>query len=159
MRWASKIDSEVFSNQSAVLYTCYYLCVILIYAPFISPTTAPTGDQQPTSDKRVSSANTPFPALAICVNAAHSAVRTFESQLRRGLSNIPNMLHAAQICTPILLLGFWDAKAKLAEEDPNDSPHSSSRLRAYERILGDIRKCINALEISEARWGMARTVL
>jgi len=67
-----------FFNQSVLLYLSYYWVQILVHKPFIT---------RPNADSDLS-----FPSLAICVNAARSAIHVMEVQQRRGFLPLPNVV-------------------------------------------------------------------
>ncbi len=72
LRWDPHRESEIFFNQSVVLYTDYYNIQILIHKPYIpSPRNTP---------------HLKFPSLAICTNAARSSSHIVDTQRQRGFS-------------------------------------------------------------------------
>ena len=159
LRWSPDIEDDLFSNQSATLYTTYYLLLILVYRPF-STTSAflPQPNQDVPTNNPASgitpSKPFPFPADSIIASAAQSAIRIVEVQTGKGLSNIPNMLAVAQISAVTRLMGMHAAATSSA--GPLDM---KARLKEREKALGDVEKCIKCLEMAESRWIMARKFL
>ncbi|KZS98644.1 hypothetical protein SISNIDRAFT_481356 [Sistotremastrum niveocremeum HHB9708] len=141
VRWGPDLTDPTFSNQSATLYTTYYLELLLIYRPFIPPLTASSH-----LDKKELSSTYPFPALAICTSAARAGVRVLETQWGRGASNVPNLLAAAHLCGAILVMKVWQAKKEDRHADTSE-------------WMSDIQKCLRALEVMQNRWYPAGPLL
>ncbi|EJD02602.1 uncharacterized protein FOMMEDRAFT_84516, partial [Fomitiporia mediterranea MF3/22] len=154
LRLSNGIENDVFSNQSATLYTSYYLALILIYRPF-SHASALLPEPQQDAPARPNK-TFPFPADSICTSAAHSAVRIIDAQMRRGLSNIPNMVSVAHIAAVTQLMSMHAAQVTASGSRDVDP---SARLREREKYLQDVEKCIRCLEMAESRWIMARRFL
>ncbi|THH02715.1 hypothetical protein EW145_g6716 [Phellinidium pouzarii] len=145
LRWAAHIENEVFANQSATIYSTYYLVLILIYRPFSQASVYLPQQDVPAKPSKPF----PFPADSICANAAHSAIRIIDVQTRRGMSNVPNMISVAQMCAVTQLMGLYVLRAS-RESD------AGTKARERDRIMQDIERCIHCLELVESRWIMAR---
>ncbi|KAI5118928.1 hypothetical protein M0805_003752 [Coniferiporia weirii] len=148
LRWSSGIEHDIFANQSATIYTSYYLALILIYRPFSQASVYLPQQDIPAKPKALF----PFPADSICSNSAHAAIRIIEVQMRRGLSNIPNMIAVSQVCAATLLMGLHASQA--THEGDLETKKGES-----ERVMQDVEKCIRCLELAESRWIMARKFL
>ena len=147
MRWSSGIENDIFSNQSATIYTSYYLALILIYRPFtqaaaLFPMPNEEAPARPIKDF-------PFPADSICLSAARSAIRILDEQTQRGMSNIPVLIVVAHIAAVTVLMSLRASQLS----------YSGMRYSERERCLEDVEKCIRYLEMSQSRWIMARKFL
>ncbi|KAJ7497363.1 fungal-specific transcription factor domain-containing protein [Mycena latifolia] len=146
LRWSNHIEDDEFSNQSATLYTTYYLAEMLIYRAFIPPVATPTSPTQQTPHISAS-----FPALSFCINAARSSARIVEVQLARGWTNVPTLAAVSQLSAGILTLAVWDAKAK--QQQQQDSEDVKPPLaHVIGPLMDDIGIFIRALEWAENRW-------
>ena len=153
MRWSTAVDNEIFSNQSATIYTTYYLTLILIYRPFSQASALlPQPHQDAPARPRK---GFPFPADTICTSAAHSAISIVDAQTRRGLSNIPNMIAVAHVAAVTQLITVHTLQTMSGARDVD----RIARLRECERYLEDVQTCIRCLELAESRWIMARKFL
>ena len=72
MRWDPARADTVFFNQSAILYTNYYVLQILVHRSFI-----------PSPRRPLASANLSLPSMVICVSASRACLRVLEVQHRR----------------------------------------------------------------------------
>ena len=134
LRWdPTRADQQLF-EQSAVLYSQYYYCQILIHRAFI-----PTPRQPDFVG---------LPSLAICSNAARSICNILDAVLRRGRQsgalpgramNVHFML-PAWIAAIVLLISMYATKQQKTER---------------ERALSDVRRCIAALKEIEMTWRQA----
>jgi hypothetical protein len=126
-----------WAMHSAALYTSYYLLVLLVYRPFIPPPNVQriNGKPQPPGAY-------PFPALSLCVNAAHSAVHIVRTQLDKKEFNIPSFLAVSHLSGAILLMNIWEVK----KQDPNAN---------VDKEIADVHTCLRALEIGKERWETA----
>uniref|UniRef100_A0A0W0EWG7 Xylanolytic transcriptional activator regulatory domain-containing protein n=1 Tax=Moniliophthora roreri TaxID=221103 RepID=A0A0W0EWG7_MONRR len=125
LRWDPNREDEIFFNQSAVLYTQYYVLQIVIHRPFIS------------SPKRPSPLS--FPSLAICTNAARSCSHIVDLQRRRKGFLLSMNRMAVFNAGVVLLLNIWGAKRSGLSTDPN-------------REMADVHKCMQVLRVCEKRW-------
>ena len=98
----------------------------------------------------------PFPADSIVASAAQSAIRIIEAQIKKGITNIPNMLAVVHIVATTLLMGLHAAAAGVGASGNKDI---ETRKREREKALDDVRKCTECLELAESRWIMARKFL
>ncbi|KAJ7770173.1 fungal-specific transcription factor domain-containing protein [Mycena maculata] len=150
LQWSNNIEDDELSNQSAILYTTYYLAEMLIYRAFIPPVSTPSSPASTIPHIQAS-----FPALAYCINAARSSARIVEVQLARGWTYIPALISVSQLSAAILTLGVWDCKAKQHQEFEDVKPpvaHIAS-------LMDDIGIFIGALEWAESRWEMCTALL
>ncbi|KAJ7447160.1 fungal-specific transcription factor domain-containing protein [Mycena latifolia] len=133
LRWDPNQENPVFLHQSAALYASYYHALILIHRPFI-----------PAPGKE-SMANTNFPSLAICANAARSCGHVLDVQTRRGRG----LLYHPQIMTVlfdsaiVLLINVWAVVGK------------SRTPERYSRATADVQNCVRVLRLYERRWRVA----
>lgn len=148
------MKDDVFSSQSALIYTTYYLTLILIYRPFGSTQTVLPDNDVPGKSRKPF----PFPADSICASAAHSATVIVDAQVRKGSFFIPNMINVAQMCSVIQLMNYYAHVALRKGQDPGN-PSFVSEMREQERAMEDVDKCIRCLELAESRWIMARKFL
>ncbi|KAJ6586991.1 fungal-specific transcription factor domain-containing protein [Mycena vulgaris] len=144
LRWSNHIEDNELSNQSATLYTTYYLAEMLMYRAFIPPVATPNS---PAPQPPHISAS--FPALAFSINAARSSARIVEIQLARGWTNVPTLVAVSQLSAGILTLGVWDAKARQQRESEDIKPPLAL---AIAPMMDDIGIFIGALEWAESRW-------
>ncbi|KAK0486088.1 fungal-specific transcription factor domain-containing protein [Armillaria novae-zelandiae] len=141
LKWSSQLDNPIYSNLSATLYSIYYLTQMLIYRPFIPSPAACDG--RPSN----STSSFPFPALAICTNAAKSCAHIVEEQMLRGLWNVPNLIAISHISCGMLLVGVWDLKAKEKARLANGAEDIKPPLvQALEPLMKDIAIFLKALE-------------
>ncbi|KAL1748799.1 fungal-specific transcription factor domain-containing protein [Schizophyllum fasciatum] len=140
----NRIDNPVFANQAAFLFTNYYATQMLIYRPFIPRT--PTSVEQYSRNRAC-----PYPAMAICLNAAKACVGIIQNQLPNGYSYVPNLTGTAYLAAGTLLLGYWDLKARerLAAQGVKDARPDAG---AMNQLLAHYRTAVQALEWAVARW-------
>ncbi|KAK0460990.1 fungal-specific transcription factor domain-containing protein [Desarmillaria tabescens] len=147
LKWSSQLENPIYSNLSATLYTTYYLTQMLIYRPFIPSPAAYDG--RPSN----STSSFPFPALAICTNAAKSCAHIVEEQMLRGIWNIPNLISVSHISCGMLLVGIWDLKAKERAQLANGVEDIKPPLvQALEPLIKDISIFLKALEWAAPRY-------
>ncbi|KAK1233840.1 Gypsy retrotransposon integrase-like protein 1 [Marasmius sp. AFHP31] len=72
-------ESNPFFDQSTILYVTYYWAQIIVHKPFLSATLNPVSP----SAAKGQAPGWRFPSMAICTNAARSAVRLVEIAQRR----------------------------------------------------------------------------
>ncbi|KAF9032105.1 hypothetical protein BDZ89DRAFT_1063488 [Hymenopellis radicata] len=130
LRWDPHRESEIFFNQSVVLYTNYYNIQILIHKPYIpSPRNTP---------------HLTFPSLAICTNAARSSSHIIDTQRQRGFSwggHLHWYLNAFTAAL-VLLLNIWGGKRTRMNLDPD-------------KEMLDVHKCMQVLKDMEQIWRFA----
>ncbi|KAF5373786.1 hypothetical protein D9758_000681 [Tetrapyrgos nigripes] len=151
LKWSNQIEDLTFANQSATLYTNYYLTQILIYRQFLPQTSL--GVSRMTQPP-------PIPALVLCSNAAKCCARIIETQLQRKLSNIPNLIHISHISAAVLVLHFWDMKAKEKAHinNPGEDVKPQS-IQSIQSVKEDIALFIRALEWAAPRFKNAANIL
>ncbi|THU95658.1 hypothetical protein K435DRAFT_966309 [Dendrothele bispora CBS 962.96] len=149
LKWSNQIKDPIFVNQSAALYTNYYLTQILVYRQFLQPSFA-AANAQPS----------PFPALVLCSNAAKSCARIIETQMERKSSDLPNLINVSNICAAILIVHLWDLKGKEKAQIVNLAedikPHFARPIQA---LKDDIALFIRALECAALRHGVVLKLL
>ncbi|KAJ6593970.1 fungal-specific transcription factor domain-containing protein [Mycena capillaripes] len=145
LRWSNHIKDEEFSNQSASLYTTYYLAEMLMYRAFIPPVQSASSPVPP-----VPHISGSFPALAFCINAARSSARIVQVQVARGWANIPILIAVSQLSAAILTLGVWEYKARQEQEFIEDVKPPLAQTIAT--LMDDIGVFIGALESVQSRW-------
>ncbi|KAL1718931.1 fungal-specific transcription factor domain-containing protein [Schizophyllum commune] len=140
----NRIDDPIFANQAAFLFTNYYTTQMLIYRPFIPR--APTTVEQYKRERAC-----PYPALAICLNAAKACVGIIQQQLPNGYANVPNLSATAYQAAGILLFGWWELKARqrLAEEGVEDVKVDA---KVMDQLLAHYQIAMQALEWAVPRW-------
>lgn len=148
------MQDDVFSSQSSLIYTSYYLTLILIYRPFGSAQKILPSNDVPGKSRKPF----PFPADSICANAAHSATVIVDTQVRKGPSYIPNMISVVQMCSVVQLMNYY-AHATLKKGHDTGSLAFTTEKREQEQAMEDVQKCIRCLEMVEPRWIMARKFL
>ncbi len=154
VKWSSQLENPIYSNLSATLYTTYYLTQMLIYRPFIPSPAACDG--RPSN----STSSFPFPALAICTNAAKSCAHIVEEQMLRGLWNIPNLIAISHISCGMLLVGVWDLKAKEKARLANGAEDIKPPLvQALEPLMKDIAIFLKALEWAAPRYETVEPIM
>ncbi|KAF8210345.1 fungal-specific transcription factor domain-containing protein [Mycena galopus ATCC 62051] len=152
LRWVKHIEDDEFSDQSAALYTAYYLAEMLLYRAFIPPLASPGAPVSPTPHISAS-----FPALDYCITAARASARIIEYQVARGWLNTPILTAVSHLSAAMLTLGVWDAKAKQELEHAEDiKPPLAHTIASY---MEDIGVFIRALESAESRWESAAHLL
>ncbi|TFK44759.1 fungal-specific transcription factor domain-containing protein [Crucibulum laeve] len=156
--WSEKFNSPVFANQAATLHTTYHLNEMLIYRSFISVPPMPGVKRSREYSALPSSVS--YPALSICIKAAQSCVRIVKSQLKLGISNIPNTLNVAHLSAGILLLKVWDLKAQQRHQRIQSiSGIQPSLEQQIEDLLVDVEVFIQVLEWAEPRWTLVKPYL
>jgi hypothetical protein len=102
----------------------------------------------------------PFPAQAICINAAKSCARIVDAQLTRGVFNFPNLIAVSYISAALLLANVWDLKSK---ERTGQSGHledvKPQHVQMIQTLLEDVTVFMKALEYAELRWDNAHLSL
>ncbi|EIW69436.1 hypothetical protein TREMEDRAFT_30833, partial [Tremella mesenterica DSM 1558] len=141
LRWdPTRSDQQLF-EQSAIMYSHYYYCQILIHRPYL-----PLPKQGEHIDPQVSELG--LPSLAICANAARSICNILDAVLRRGRQfgalpgraiNVSFML-PAYVAAVTRLLGVYLG-----------NPSSQER----ERAITDVKRCIAAMKEMEMTWRQA----
>jgi hypothetical protein len=159
VRWSPGMPNEIFANQASTLYTSYYLCQVLIYRPFI-PFPAISNDSSRPRVHPIAYPDFPFPAQAICINAAKSCARIVDAQLTRGVFNFPNLIAVSYISAALLLANVWDLKSK---ERTGQSGHledvKPQHVQMIQTLLEDVTVFMKALEYAELRWDNAHLSL
>ncbi|PCH39377.1 hypothetical protein WOLCODRAFT_29517 [Wolfiporia cocos MD-104 SS10] len=128
LRWDPNREDITFLNQSALLYTNYYLLQILVHRPFIPSPRKPS----PLS----------FPSLAICTNAARSCTHVLDIQYKRTGMPLYTGQMALFTCGIVLLLNIWGGKRSGLSTDPT-------------KEMADVHKCMKMLKLLEPRWHTA----
>lgn len=121
-------------EQSALLYSHYYYCQILVHRPFI-----PTPKHPETIG---------LPSLAIYSNASRSICNILDAVLRRGpqFGVLPgralnvNFMTPAWIAAVVFLITIYAGKQQASERD---------------RALADVKRCIAAMKEMELTWRQA----
>ncbi|KAJ7116202.1 fungal-specific transcription factor domain-containing protein [Mycena crocata] len=149
LRWDLHQSNQVFLDQSAALYTCYYhgfyVCCnprvalimgaaqIMIHRPFIR------------GPGKEASSSTSFPSLAICANAARSCGHVMDVQTRRGrgLLFLPNVIDALFDSAVVLLINVWSITG------------GRNFLKDFDRASADVHNCVRVLRLYERRWSVA----
>ncbi len=144
VRWDPTRENPIFMSQSTLLYSAYYALQIMVHRPFIP------------SSRKASPVS--FPSLAICTNAARSAIHVLDRYYERvgvpyyhwhhvGLnpriirqrtdSNhpTPQSLFVSGI---VLLLNIWGAK------------RSGSSV-PVDKEMGEVHKAMTMLKALEPR--------
>jgi hypothetical protein len=153
------MPNEIFAIQASTLYTAYYLCQILIYRPFI-PFPAISNDPSRPRVNPIAYPDFPFPAQAICVNAARSCARIVDAQITRGIFNIPNLIAVSYISAALLLTSVWDLKAKERTAQPDQLEDiKPQHIQTIQTLLDDVAVLMKALEYTELRWDNAHLSL
>lgn len=153
------MPNETFANQAATLYTTYYLCQILIYRPFIL---FPAISNDPSRPRVIPIAYSdfPFPAQAICINAAKSCARIVDTQMKRGIVNLPNLIAVSYISAGTLLTNVWDLKAKEQTRQAAQLEDVKPQyIQTIQDLLDDVTIFMKALEYAELRWDNAHLSL
>ncbi|KAK1221337.1 Gypsy retrotransposon integrase-like protein 1 [Marasmius sp. AFHP31] len=130
-----------FFDQSTILYVTYYWAQIIVHKPFLSATPNPVS---PSADKG-QAPGWRFPSMAICTNAARSAVRLVEiaqrrdSELQGGDCRSPfSFIMSAVISSATtLFVNVWRARGT-----KNQSTSTTFQ------DLGDVYRCFEILR----RW-------
>jgi hypothetical protein len=78
VRWDPRRTDETFFDQSAYLYSAYYLLLITVHRPFV-----------PSEGKENAMA---VPALLICTNAARSCARVIDAHAKRRNGQVPTQI-------------------------------------------------------------------
>ena len=134
LRWdPTRTDQRLF-EQSAVLYSQYYYCQILIHRPFI-----------PTPRRPVTIG---LPSLVICSNASRSIANIVDAVLRRGRQY---GILAGQVVGIHFLIPCWSAAVILLVSIYAGRQQKAER----ERAMQDVRRCIAALKEMEMTWRQA----
>ncbi|THU97167.1 hypothetical protein K435DRAFT_663126 [Dendrothele bispora CBS 962.96] len=127
LKWDPNRENMVFFHQSVLLYVSYYWVQILVHKPFIT---------RPGTDTDLS-----FPSLAICVNAARSAVHVMEVQQRRGFLPWPNVVLSLYSSAVVLVLNAWRGK------------HFKTSSETSKEMI-EVYKCIRMIRSYEKRLGV-----
>lgn len=144
---------QVFADQAATLHTIYYLNQILIYRQFI-PTATVSRKSTHLKEK------IPFPASTICTHAAKECAKILDTQIRRGVPNIPLLISVANICGAILASNIWYLKLKNREQQIVELDNVKPQfLATIESHKNDISTFMKALEHVKSRWELASVVL
>ena len=119
---------------------------MLIYRPFIpAPMSGPS--------------TFPFPALAICTNAARSNARIVEDQLARGLCNTPSLLATSTVSAGLLLVHTWILRLKEKAQCEFGNKPDDNLSRTLAPILEDVEVFLTALERASCRYAAIRPLL
>lgn len=157
VKWSPEIEDSIVANQATTVFSTYYLLHILVYQPFITPSSPPSGSSKANVPRPY---ELPFPSSTICINAAKACARIVEGQLPRGFSNVPLLVGMAHVCGAVLLAQVWDLKgqqkaqqAGLIEET---KPPLSLRI---DELMADVMIFVDALEWAALRWEIAAEML
>ncbi|KAJ3558753.1 hypothetical protein NM688_g738 [Phlebia brevispora] len=132
LKWDPNMENVMFLDQSAFLYTSYYVLQITIHRPYIPSPRKPS----PLA----------FPSLAICTNAARSCIHVLDVQYKRsGSSTYQNMLGC--FCSAVvLMLNIWGGRR-----------YSSPAVLSRE--MADVHKVMLMLKVLEDRWPISGHIL
>ncbi|KAF8178105.1 fungal-specific transcription factor domain-containing protein [Mycena galopus ATCC 62051] len=139
LRWDpdNLIQSDIFFDQSAVLYCTYYHTRIIIHRPFIPA-------------MRRASNSTHLPSLAICNTAARACSHVAEVQQQRRPNN-PLWFSQTPLFTAgiVLLLNIWGGSG-----NGTGKAHV-----AAEKDLADVHRCMAVLNAQRQQWPSAGALL
>ncbi|KZP00590.1 hypothetical protein CALVIDRAFT_533589 [Calocera viscosa TUFC12733] len=128
LKWDPNVESNLWFDQSATLFSTYYQLQILIHRPFIPSPRRPS----PLS----------FPSLAICSNAARSSAHICEHVRRRSATILPGIIVAAFTSGIVLLINVWGGKKTGMKLDVTSQ-------------LQDTHNCMQVLKMAEHSWNSA----
>ncbi|KAJ6481806.1 fungal-specific transcription factor domain-containing protein [Mycena sanguinolenta] len=138
LRWDpdNLIQSDVFFDQSAVLYCTYYHTRIIIHRPFIPA-------------MRRASKYTHLPSLAICNTAARACSHVAEVQQQRRPNN-PLWFSQTPLFTAgiVLLLNIWGGVGT-----------GTAKVNAAEKDFADVHRCMAVLDAQRRLWPSAGALL
>ncbi|ETW80752.1 hypothetical protein HETIRDRAFT_246745, partial [Heterobasidion irregulare TC 32-1] len=106
LKWSPEMEDLAFANQSTTIYLTYSLIQILVHRSFLPPSLARLRALGDAPSAGSTSAHT-MTSLAIAVNAAKAGARFLHVLRVRGLSNIPILLTASELCAAVLCLDVW----------------------------------------------------
>lgn len=84
----------------------------------------------------------PFPALSMCVEAAHSAVKIIKTQMDKQEFNIPSFLAVSHLSGAIISMNIWEKKRLNPDVDVASE-------------VADVHVCLKALGLALERWEAA----
>nr|VWO98979.1 Candidapepsin-2 (EC (ACP 2) (Aspartate protease 2) (Secreted aspartic protease 2) [Ganoderma boninense] len=125
LRWDPDRADDVFFNQSAILYSNYYVLQIFVHRPFI-----------PSPRRPLASAKLSLPSMTICVNAARACLRVLEVQHRRSLS----------WCSGFTLYALTPLQMPLFEVGMMFLVYLWAGARDIETTLKDVNICLGILK-------------
>jgi hypothetical protein len=167
VRWAAKTENQIFAQQSAALFTTYYLLQILIYRPFVAPPCtwsappgAPAGACAVQERHAHPHAGFPFPAAAICGAAARALADIADQLVVRALGDAPVLITAAQLAAAVLVAYAWELKVRAQVARAADvKPAAANERPAVVSALADVEKVLHVLEAAKERWSSAGALL
>ncbi|KAI0058085.1 hypothetical protein BV25DRAFT_1811483 [Artomyces pyxidatus] len=159
LRWSPDIQNPVFANQSATLYITYNITAILIRCAILPPSSPrlkgvihPDSPEDDLYTRSLSS-------LAIAVNAARAGTRIIEVIRLRGLSNIPMLISASDICASVLGLHIWLHRAKENRRRMKGLEPNLQTIQTVDSLMADLDSLLEGLEWATPRWENAEPML
>lgn len=137
----------------------YYLALIFIYRPFFNHPVMLSQRDAPSS-KDVKSF--PFPAFAICTNAARAGLNIIEETLRQcpGLPwNVPYYFQVMVNSVGVFEMQKWAAKSGRTVADKGKERDADPGEWDNDDIAKGLETCERLLELIQDRWVLARNVL
>ncbi|KAJ7641053.1 fungal-specific transcription factor domain-containing protein [Roridomyces roridus] len=138
LRWDPNnlIEDPTFFDQSAILHCTYYHTRIIIHRPFIPA-------------MRRAANPTHLPSLAICNTAARACSHVAQIQQQRRPKN-PLWFSQTPLFTSgiVLLLNIWGSGTT-----------GTGRVKAAERDLEDVHRCMAVLDAQRQQWPSAGALL
>ena len=158
VKWSPGMEDLAFANQSTTIYLTYSLIQILVHRNFLPPSLARLRALGDAPSAGSTSAHT-MTSLAIAVNAAKAGARFLHVLRVRGLSNIPILLTASELCAAVLCLDVWVLKAREKARRMQGMQPSLAAGHAIEALMADVHSLIEGLEWAVPRWPNAEDTL
>ncbi|EIN12694.1 hypothetical protein PUNSTDRAFT_97512 [Punctularia strigosozonata HHB-11173 SS5] len=132
LQWHPNIEEPLALEQSAYLYTSYYLLQIIIHRPFITP----------------SSRSSPlfFPSLAICTSSARSSAHLYQAMQRRGFQPFPQSVACLWMSGIVLFLNLLGSRR-------------SGRTKEAAETRKDAQICLDILDEMKDRWPICKGMI
>lgn len=127
--WDSSIQDPARFQLTADLRLLFHYVQILVHRPFIPLIYVSDDDTSPLA----------FSSLAVCTNAARSAIGILEIYRQRKYPIMPLAAHTAFMSGIVLLISVWGIKKKQMRVD-------------LSKHVEDVQKCIAFLHSVEVRW-------
>ncbi|KAI0329728.1 hypothetical protein GY45DRAFT_1324710 [Cubamyces sp. BRFM 1775] len=155
LRWRPDMEDRAFASQAATLYTTYHLVQIIVYRAFVRiPRGVSTSPPQPT--RRILFSQK---AMTICLSSARAAAYILDVQMKRGMTNLTNVVHVSFACAGVLLVHLWDLIRQYGTQRWLSTDARTQMAQEIASVLAEIGDTMARLEEVSAKWELAREML
>ncbi|KAJ3575093.1 hypothetical protein NP233_g1332 [Leucocoprinus birnbaumii] len=158
LRWDPEDSNLIFSRQAASIYSLYYCVTMTIWRPFCpyNPSANPRSDRTEKEERHSI-------AMRQCAKSIKACAGILEVELRRGLSNHPNLINVALVCAGTLAIILYVLQRQMVA-----SGRGKTLIRDYEiestgiyiaDLFDAVDVCMKVIKLSQSSWEYAEFVM